>query len=445
MKRSTLRLLVFLVLASLCARPAIAQDAQFWHNHYGTSGVLLGGTVIGSVEDLSAVFYNPGFLGLRPNPGLAIGTSVFDVSYLELQTDSVFTEPLDRFEGQVAPGLVAGQFNLGDDVVNHLTYSLIGRQSFNTVVQGQAQGVSENGKSLQSYYLRQDLTEYWGGITWSRPISESVGFGVSLFGAYRGQRRRTEFISTKEVTTGALTTISDVNWNFWNFRMLLKAGVYAEDGDWTYGATVTTPALSLFGSGNASNTLSIAGSPDGAEDRLTVLSSPGGNTTYHSPLSIGVGAGYTFDNIRLHGSLEWFAAVGGYEVMAGLRSLDPTVADVSVIDQMRSILNGGVGIQIKVSDKLSWYLSTLIDLSTVSSDFEQVLALSSWDVIHLNGGAVFQVDRFVFTTGLGFALGTGSVYRQAWEPGYGPELIIDPTVNVNWGRIRALLGVTFAP
>ena len=53
---------------SIGAAEAAAQDAHYWTNQYGTTGNLLGGAVVGSVVDLSAVFYNPGAVGLIQDP-----------------------------------------------------------------------------------------------------------------------------------------------------------------------------------------------------------------------------------------------------------------------------------------------------------------------------------------------------------------------------------------
>jgi hypothetical protein len=57
-------------LALLFAGPATAQDSQWWTNQYGNRARLLGGAVIGSARDLSAVYYNPGGAhGLRVRTG----------------------------------------------------------------------------------------------------------------------------------------------------------------------------------------------------------------------------------------------------------------------------------------------------------------------------------------------------------------------------------------
>ena len=47
-----------LVLLLVCgnAAPLIAQDTHYWNDQYGPKSMLLGGAVIGSVNDMSATY-----------------------------------------------------------------------------------------------------------------------------------------------------------------------------------------------------------------------------------------------------------------------------------------------------------------------------------------------------------------------------------------------------
>ena len=186
-----MRLSITTILILLLVTAGSAQDSQYWNNHYGKKGILLGGAVIGSVEDLSAVFYNPGYLGLKANPGLEIGSGVFDLSYLRVSTDSLNIEPLVAANGQLAPGIVAGQVEFVDNATNHFTYSLIGRQALNFYIMGRSKYTDSAGRLTDlEISLDQRYFDHWGGVTWSRQLSEHWGAGVSLFGALRFQRRR---------------------------------------------------------------------------------------------------------------------------------------------------------------------------------------------------------------------------------------------------------------
>ena len=54
----------FLVHVFMCG-PSHAQDAHYWTLQDGTRAELLGGTVVGSIKDLSSTFYNPGAIWIK--------------------------------------------------------------------------------------------------------------------------------------------------------------------------------------------------------------------------------------------------------------------------------------------------------------------------------------------------------------------------------------------
>ena len=78
--------LTTVALALLCAAsPLAAQDSHYWTMQYGPRSSLLGGAVIGSVDDVSATFYNPGALGLADDLAFAVSTNVFEYSLVSLE------------------------------------------------------------------------------------------------------------------------------------------------------------------------------------------------------------------------------------------------------------------------------------------------------------------------------------------------------------------------
>ena len=56
--------------------PGRAQDTHYWNSQYGPHAMLLGGTIVGSVKDMSATYYNPGALGYIENPELLVSANV---------------------------------------------------------------------------------------------------------------------------------------------------------------------------------------------------------------------------------------------------------------------------------------------------------------------------------------------------------------------------------
>ena len=57
-----------------------AQSGHYWTESFGTRSMLLNGVVIGSVEDLGAVFYNPARISQFESPAFVISGQVYQLS-----------------------------------------------------------------------------------------------------------------------------------------------------------------------------------------------------------------------------------------------------------------------------------------------------------------------------------------------------------------------------
>ncbi len=66
---TAMKMKILLLCASLLLISRLtAQDGHYWTQQYGTRSMLLNGSVIGGVEDLGAVYYNPARLSQIDNP-----------------------------------------------------------------------------------------------------------------------------------------------------------------------------------------------------------------------------------------------------------------------------------------------------------------------------------------------------------------------------------------
>ena len=113
------------------AVPALAQDTHYWSIQYGPVGQLVGGQLIGGVNDLSATFYNPGALALRNESSYLLSTESFQWETLSSDpSSSPAILDLSSSSFGTAPSLLAGSLPqwLGPDT--HLAWSFLTRQRF---------------------------------------------------------------------------------------------------------------------------------------------------------------------------------------------------------------------------------------------------------------------------------------------------------------------------
>jgi len=412
-------LLAVLILATT-AGGIPAQDAHYWNLQYGNRARLLGGAVIGSVLDVSAVYYNPGALSLTESKGLLLAGNVFELRTLTWEDALGPGRDLGDTKFGGVPSLFAGEFRLGFLGDHRLAYSFLTRQTFN--VRLTATGISadpfpdipELGTLAANVTIEQDMNEYWGGLTWSHTLGAHLGLGVSTFFAVRNQRTESstqaELVGTD--TEQAIAALQGRAYDFQDWRILWKIGLAAGFEQWELGLNVTTPSVGLWGSGSASsNDAEIAQNVDTSGDpelpRVEVDFQDGVSSSYKSPLAIGAGAAYRFGATKVYASAEWFSRIDPYRVLDTQPFIGQTSGDtliLNVVADAAQVLNWGVGVEHNFNERTGVYGSFATDFSSTAPGSETSASVTFWDLYHASLGTTFTVGQSVWTVGgiLGF-------------------------------------------
>jgi hypothetical protein len=438
-------------LLALAAAPrAGAQDTHYWAIQYGPVGQLVGGQVIGGVPDLSATFYNPGALSLRNESSYLLSTESFQWEVVTTDAQPGL-EVLDTSSSRLgaAPSLLAGVLPrwLGEDT--RLAWSFLTRQKLEVRLgQRLTDPVPTPGvHSAAESYLDQRVEEDWGGLTISRPLSRTVGIGFTWYGVYRGQRTRSELSAQAVSSQGAalsLSGVSDVEYS--HYRTLAKLGVAWRTEQWNAGVSVTTPSLGAFGSGKAAYTLSLAGTDangDGGPDPPILQTSTleGLDSDYRSPWAVGAGVSRRAGKTRFYASAEWYGSVDRFTVIA---VPEGTPGATGLTQELRSVLNGGVGFEHVVSEDISVYGAFHTDFSASVGDIQENVAVSDWDLYHLSGGLSFRFRDNRFTLGASWALGSKDrPLESPIPPDDVPVAGLGQDISIRYSKVTFLLGFVF--
>jgi hypothetical protein len=167
-----------------------AQDGHYWTNQYGTQSILLSNSVIGGVEDLGAVYYNPGRLGLISNPAFLLNANVFEYNKVNIEVAAGDGATRSETSLNGVPNFVAGTFKLKFLEGHHFAYSVIQRQLFDldfdyrTEITGDVieayPGEELLGSSIRFY---QNVNEQWYSISWAYPFSKKLSIGITTSAA----------------------------------------------------------------------------------------------------------------------------------------------------------------------------------------------------------------------------------------------------------------------
>lgn len=416
---------VRLLVAFLCtgagvlsaAVPAAAQDSHYWTIQYGPRSSQLGGAVIGSVNDVSATFYNPGAVSLASDLAFTVSTNVFEVTGLLLEDGGGEGVDLGNTKSGFRPTMVAGTIKrglLGGGGI--LAYSILtrsrGTQDISGVLLLEGEDLPpELEDVVGTVAFTGRYSDSWGGFTYSQALGEHFGIGVTWYGAVRSQERRRESIGQSIGTDGSVLAEIDIHsGSYTAFRTLFKLGGFVATGPITGGLSLTTPSVHLGGSGDLLLYQSVFNTTADAV-ALAAAVQPDLSATYKSPLSVGAGLAWRIGGARLHGSLEWFDKVESYFVMQGEDAIAQTPPGLAIaldaIQEQDEVLNWALGLEYAFSPKSSGYLSYFTDNSTRTDEVERAnLGVLPVNISNVSLGTDFVVKSARLTLGFGFGWGS---------------------------------------
>lgn len=411
-----------IVVASIAA-PAEAQDSQYWTQRYGTSSRLMGGAVIGSVQDLSAGYYNPGALALVGGAKFVLSARVFVVQSVTFGDIGPNDKRQSIVTAGTAPSFVGGLFTMDEKKPNQWGYIYLARQRFSLNVDKQRvfsddllPNIPGDEDFAGNAYYNESLSEYWGGLVWAHKYRENVGFGATWFVAYRGQSWRDEFVAqVYSDSTGVASSKVIRDYNYHNWRTLLKLGLAYNREPFTFGFSLTTPSLNILGDGYSFVDEATSGfdtdgngSPD---DTYAANLQQNAKSNFPTSWAIGAGAAYQLNKTELTASAEWFAPVDQFDVLETTSFQSQSTGETlpnSVVAEYKSIVNVGAGINHRFTSGVTAYGSFTTDFTAVVPDKTNT-ALTTWNLYHTTGGCEFTFRRFQFTLGAEWAIGKSPI------------------------------------
>jgi hypothetical protein len=410
--------LLCILLFFFYLRIGFTQDSHYWTNQYGTDAQLLGGLVVGSVNDLSSTYYNPGAIALTADERLVLSTQAVEFISIYLKGGVGGSKDLSSIQTRPAPGIFAFRFLKDSLQKNHYTFSVLTRKNFEhdfqeiRIASGDIIEDWPGNESFSGEFMSSNrLSETWIGFSYSHNFSDITGVGITQYVAARSHNVRFQTIGQvvdddSQGQTGILVN----HWKYTNIRLLWKLGFVSKEGNLSYGITLTTPSIDIYGSGDYYFNGSFIGTSktpiliSGFQEEVSAF--------YRSPFSIAAGASYRFGETALYFSTEYFNKVSQFTVM---HINDPDIqSEILNIDyrlqhELESVINFGIGVEQKISELVSLYGSFITNFSGVSSHSETDLSIAGYNIYHLTVGSTFTLFNLKLTAGIGFGFGTDQI------------------------------------
>jgi len=440
---------------------AFSQGGHYWTEQYGTRSILMSGSVIGGVEDLGAVYYNPGRLPLIENSAFLLSANLYQLQKLKMVNAVGEGKDLNNQTFGGVPGLVAGTFRLPFAPKHHFAYAILARQrsDYSFFVRSEKEGiVFENIPGQQVFsgrlLLATHYNEEWMVLNWAYPIKENFSIGVSnIYAATNSSKTidmQLQLLYNNGTNVAQLFRNRQVDIS--HDGLLWKIGLAWELPAADLGLTLTTPKVHIRGKGNYIYEDYLSGLPDSIEVGNFESSLQSELQAIHkSPFSIGAGATFKiFKKHLFHVSGEWFGMQPKYTLVKA----DPFIGQSTgeeinflLADQAERVINFGAGIELKLKEIISYYASYSSDFSYVPSDIPYFtdFATESYnstfraDINHVGMGFVLKLKKADITLGTTYAWARESVPRPVDFPDEGRDDEIFNSSNMAdllWSRWR---------
>jgi hypothetical protein len=445
----------------------LAQGGHYWTEQYGTRSILMSGSVIGGVEDLGAVYYNPGRLAIIENPAFLLSAKLYQLEKLTVLNAIDDDNSLKNSTFGGVPGLVAGTFRIGFLPKHHFAYSMLTRKrsdyAFTTrtskegdLFDGLPGGEVFSGKLT----LATRFTDEWMSLTWSYPLKENLSIGVTSAYVSTGSSKnfdmKLQLLYDDNTGVGQLQRTRTID--FSDNGLLWKFGLAWKTKYMDLGLTATTPKIHLRGSGNFTFEDYLSGLPDTVGNNH-FESSIQGNLKARSRSPFSVGGGTTFKLFRkhqFHVSGEYYHRIPRYDIIdiqAFTGQSTGEEIDYIFYDEARPVFNYGMGLELTFTEVLSMYLSYSSDHSSVPTDIKRLLSFSNEsanstfraDINHAGAGFILKLKRADITLGTTAAWSTESIPRPIDFPDQGEDGIFDSneTADIRWSRWRFIFSFSF--
>ena len=471
-----------------------AQDRQFWDQAVGSRAALLGGIVVGGVNDYSATYYNPGALGFLSKNSMSVNFNMYGIKDFQFINgggpgiDSRYTRV------SLYPASLAGPLPFLGDSLNRFSYMIYANGYSYVRVSERYEGYADviptrppsqqgfgNAFEGDEFLINQGkidvlLSEVTVGFGYSKKISDNVGLGVTLLGAYRDQTKiRYESYAAYD-TTNQRSATSDVylDLDFWALRFSGKIGISAQWDDLKIGATITSPSIALKRASGGTDYANLASnnvyfyydSTTNQSAPVDILASDrqeGLQVNYKSPFSIAAGIEYKIsDETLVHFAAEWFAPLSTYVAMQPesdnfirnnpviIRPRDSAEL-LRVYDSMKSVFNAGVAVEHKLNDRFTGYAAFRTDFS--NANFEDIdglfLGFTDLNIYHFTLGTSVEIDNTFIGLGFEYSHGERSDFPQIFNF---PSGTVEPddillfgtrgTSNAIYNNFNLFFGVT---
>lgn len=428
---------------------------NYWAQQFGSRSSLMGGAVVGGVQDNSAIYYNPAGIAYIDSAYLSVSANAYGMDWVNLKNGAGQDVDLNSLRILVYPQFISGLIKFKRIRGLKLGYCLLTRYRSDQKMHGDntidnypvIPGVPAN---QQHYYGSFDYelnsNSQWGGIDVAYKFSPVFAMGLTTFFTYTHTDGLRNTFLTSDVnhpnpdSSYTAKFSSYERYNIDHFGLLWKLGFQFSWKKIKLGIAITTPNISLFGFTRIAQTLEYQNQDRFITDSLAIGRNPSWliaadannlQTTLRNPLSISVGIDYFFPktNTKVTFSSECFLPIADYLIAKSPDSvyIRPTSQYSTITYKLpfmqlntrnSLVINAGIGFEQRLSPKTIFYFGLRTDFNNggIFSSNKTLIANTLNQTynhyLHFSAGVTYTKGGSDISFGLNYGLGATSIKRQ---------------------------------
>ena len=417
----------------------IGQDTHYWALQFGTRSSLMGGAVVGRVNDNSAIFYNPACLAFIDTSSLSINADLYQLEKTKIENALGNQKDFNNNNFKNLPLLISGlistknpNIKMGYGFASSVDYGFHGlaRIDGNYPVVSDAESPGDEA-TIGQLSLNSRLTETTFGYGIGNKFNDRWPLGATMLVYWRNHSYERNLYTRMFLNTPGNPLVSgDYLQNFYydNLRGQLKLGIYYTGDRFDVGLALNSPSFRIFGKGvvaadiTANNMLYHGQRIDIlANDRQEKL-----HSVYKTPWSVASGINIDMKRGQLGIAVQYYAGLEIYDILKAKPAVfvrpQLAYADIGSDDFLRvktgnkSVVNWTVGYEYIISSKFTLDLSFRSDNSFFDRAVRDVKGIkpdiSSWDIYHAVVGGNVSGRRLSVSTGILYGFGGNKKYEQ---------------------------------
>lgn len=446
-----IRLVLFIVC--LTGLNSVFAQYNYWSQQYGSRSSLMGGAVVGGVQDNSALYYNPGGIAYIDSAHLNVSANAYGMDYFQLKNGAGREIDLTSLKILVYPQFISGLVKFKFIPKLKFAYGLLTRYRNEVKMHADNSGyfnIIPNEPDSQYYYGTFDyelssITQ-WGGFSFAYKFTPRFAVGLTTFVTYSHMDGLRNTFSTADVThpdpdsTYVAKFFSHEHYNVDHFGLLWKLGFQFNWDKFKLGLTFTTPNISLFGFTRISQTLEYNNQDKFIADTIAIGRYPSWlvsddknnlTTTIRSPLSIAIGMEYDFPktDTKITMTTEYFFPIPEYQIAKSenpvyIRPLDQYNNNIYTRPFMQlsasnsPVLNLGLGFEQKINKKTVFYFGVRTDWNNGIEAVKTTDLISNRinqnynHYLHFSSGFTYKKGSSDITFGINYGVGATGLRRQ---------------------------------